>query len=257
MKITIIGGGNMGGAIADGFMNKGICKASDITVSHPREWLCAKHPDMVATRDNASAVADADMIVIAVKPWLAESVLGEIAPMLDTRNQCVVSVVAGLTFARLASMMPKPEPVMFRIIPNTAISVGGSVTLIAHSDTASAAQCEAVSQMFSALGSVYNVTEQSIGAATALTSCGIAYAFRYIEAAVSGALQTGIAPADAQNMVMETVEGAISLLRANGSDPRTEIQKVTTPGGITLKGLEAMERNGFEQAVIEGLKASK
>ena len=95
-----------------------------------------------------------------------------------------------------------------------------------------------------------------MGAATALCSCGIAYAMRYVRAATEGGVELGIYPHKAKEYVLATLRGAVELLEATGNNPEVEIDKVTTPGGITIKGLNAMEAHGFTTAVIEGLKAS-
>lgn len=257
MKTAIIGGGNMGGAIADGLIRNNIVKACDVTVSHPRPWLSNAHPDMRTTRSNAEAASGADMVFIAVKPWLAEQVLDEIAPVINPARQIIASVAAGVTFDKIAAHLPKPTPVMFRIIPNTAIALGQSVTFIAPSANATDEQIEMLHTIFRALGSVYATDEQHIGAVTALASCGTAYALRYLDASTKAGIEAGVPQKDALKIVLDTMKGALALLDVNGTTPQTEIDKVTTPGGITLRGLDAMERNGFSNAVAEGIKASK
>ena len=100
------------------------------------------------------------------------------------------------------------------------------------------------------------IEERLMGAGTALCSCGIAYAFKYVKASVDGAVEMGFYPQKAKEMVCQTLLGAVELLMKNDSMPDEEIYKVTTPGGITIKGLNEMEANGFSTSVIKGLKAS-
>ena len=122
---------------------------------------------------------------------------------------------------------------------------------------ATAQQEDLVVALFDELGCAMLVDEAQIAAGTALASCGIAYAMRYIRAATEGGVELGFRPAVAQKIVSYTVQGAAQLLLQSGSNPETEIDKVTTPGGITIKGLNEMEHCGFSSAVIKGLKASK
>lgn len=257
LKIAVIGGGNMGAAIAAGIVSKGIAYADRVTVSHLKAGL-ALPAGVRTTRNNVEAIEGADLVVVAVKPWLLQSVLGELAPHIDARHSAVVSVVAGVDFATIGEWLAgaKGLPALFRVIPNTAVSVARSVTFVAHSG-ASDAQLELVNQIFGALGVVYNIAEEQMQAATALASCGIAYALRYIDAASRAGASVGIEPKMALDVVIETVQGALEVLRHSGASPQSEIDRVTTPGGITLRGLEAMERGGFSAAVAEGIKASK
>lgn len=250
----------MGGAIARGLVSRGVLAASDVTVADPsqkvREDFAAFAPGINTTDDNAAAVRGADIIMVAVKPWLMEQVCMAFAPAVDPSRQVIASIAAGISFEQLAGWFGAPSPALLRIIPNTAIALGLSTTFIA-SQGASDAQVQAVAALFEPLGKVFTIEDSQITAVTALASCGIAYALRYMDAAARGGEQMGLGYGYAQQIVMQTVRGALALLEANGSLPQQEIDKVTTPGGITLKGLEEMERSGFTEAVINGLKASK
>ena len=265
MKITIIGGGNMGGAIARGLVSRGVIAAGDVTVSDPsqavRDSFALFDPAVNLAADNREAIDGADIIIIAVKPWLMEQVCASLAGAVDPARQMVASIAAGITFAQLSEWLgfaadAPVRPALLRIIPNTAIALGESVTFIASSEVTEERR-QAVGALFEPLGKVFMIDESEMTAATALASCGIAYALRYIDAAARGGDQLGIPFAEAQKIVMQTVKGALALLETNGAAPQTEIDKVTTPGGITLKGLDAMEQNGFSDAVINGLKASR
>lgn len=263
MKIAVLGGGNMGGAIAAGAIAAKIAEAKDVTISHARPALLERLEKTGAeaniTSDNKEAVNGADLILIAVKPWLAESVAREIAPVIDPSYQAVASVVAGVDFKTLQEWLTIPggkTPALFRVIPNTAVSLGQSATFIC-SHNASRQQNEMTLSVFRPLGKVFEVDEKDMTAVTALASCGIAYILKYIDASFKGGQEIGIDAKQSLEIVIQTVKGALALLEANGSLPQEEIDKVTTPGGITLKGLAEMERCGFSDAVISGLKASK
>ena len=253
MKITIIGAGNMGGAIARALAV--FMPAADITVTARSAATLQKFTSagFNVTTDNVAAVADADMIIFAVKPWLMEEVLGGVAGSVDCQTQVVASVAAGISFKQMSSWIGG-VPAMFRIIPNTAIEVGSGVTFIS-SCNASAEQKLVVLDMFGRMGYALEVEEEMMAAGTALASCGIAYAMRYIKASAEGGQALGFAPDQARKIVEYTVKGAAELLLATGNDPQTEIDKVTTPGGMTMNGLAAMQESGFDAAVQNGLDA--
>lgn len=254
MKITIIGAGNMGGAIARALA---VSDISDLEITctvrsaEKLERLSAAGFD--ATSDNHAAVADADLVIFAVKPWLMEEVVRDVAPYMDMPSQIVVSVAAGVTFAQLSEWLGA-QAVMFRVIPNTAIEVGSGVTFIS-SCNASQDQRVMVMNMFAQMGYALEVEEGAMAAGTALASCGIAYAMKYIQASAAGGESLGFTPQQACKIVEYTVKGAAELLLATDNAPQTEIDKVTTPGGMTMKGLAAMEQAGFSQAVADGLDA--
>ncbi|MDR1222806.1 MAG: pyrroline-5-carboxylate reductase [Tannerella sp.] len=261
MKIAIIGAGNMGGAIARGLCNSRRMNASDIYCSDRSEEMLAKltdaNKDIHVSTDNKEVAAHADIILAAVKPWFLETVIKEIKPFMDYKRQVFVSIAAGIDFRTLCEYLKKEEeiPAMFRVIPNTAIEVKESVNLVS-SCNATEKQTDTVKELFDELGLTLVVEERLINAGMALASCGIAYAFRYIRAAIEGAVELGLYPEQAKIIELQTLKGAVALLEKNRSHPEAEIDKVTTPGGITIKGLNAMEEAGFTNAVIKGLKAS-
>ena len=251
----------MGGAIARGIARSGMAAVEAITVSSPNrhgelDAISGEYPQIGTTTDNREAATGADMVIVAVKPWLLDEVMREIAPVVDFAKQMIVSIVAGVPLAHLEEFAPEGvKPAVFRLIPNTAIAVGESMTFIAAAN-ATATQIAAVSDIFSQMGKVMVVEERLMGAGTALASCGIAYVMRYVRAATEGGVELGMRADDAKAVMLQTLIGAARLLEATGNNPEVEIDKVTTPGGLTIRGLNAMERNGFTTAVIEGLKAS-
>jgi pyrroline-5-carboxylate reductase len=262
MKIAIIGAGNMGGALARGLAKGSIVATSDIYVSNPSvaklEALKSEFPEINVSTSNCEAVAKADMVVIAVKPWKVVEVLDEIKQGMDYSRQAVASMVGGLDIEQLTAWLDNGSgvlPATYLIIPNTAIATMSSMTFIA-SARSSDVQDGYLLDIFNELGRAMLIEERLIPAATSLASCGIAYALRYIRAAMEGGVELGIRADDAKAIVMQTLRGAADILAANGSHPEAEIDRVTTPGGLTIRGLNAMEAAGFTHSVIEGLRAS-
>lgn len=256
MKVAIIGAGNMGGAIARGLAHGHYIEAREIVVSNPSNEKLIKlkeeYPNIQTTNNNKDAAADADIVIVAVKPWKIEEVL---KPLRLRQPQVLVSVAAGLTFEDLAHFVD-PEMPIFRVIPNTAISERASLTLVA-SRNASESQVKAMIDLFNEMGIAMLIDEKQFAAGTSLTSCGIAYVLKYVQAAMQAGIELGFKPQDAKKMIAQTLEGAAQLLlNHEDSHPVTEIERVTTPGGITIKGLNRLEHDGFTSAVINAIKES-
>ncbi len=256
MKIAIIGAGNMGGSIAQGLSIGRLIPTSDIIVSDldtaKLESLKSKFPELNTTTNNIEAAHNATIIILAVKPWLVSSVLKK----LDlTKKQILVSIAAGISFEELAHSVVEPEMPMFRVIPNTAISQLQSLNAIATRNV-SKEQETLILSIFNEMGTSIILPETQLSAATALTSCGIAYVLKYIQAAMQAGIEMGIRPEDAMNMVAQSVRGAADLILNNDTHPAIEIDKVTTPGGLTIKGINELEHAGFVSAVIRAMKAS-
>lgn len=258
MKISIIGAGNMGGAIASGLAVSEAILSKDITVIDHRgknvSRLKSVDEELNVVVGDYNSLTTADIVIIAVKPWMVEDVLATHKNLLTNPKQLIVSVAAMITLSQLQEWTSPYQPV-FRVVPNTAIAVRQSMTYVC-SQNGNEEDRSKVYQIFSQLGKVEFVDEKIIPAVTSLTSCGIAYAFRYIRAAMEGGIEMGIYPDQAKSAILQTLRGAIDLLEASGNNPEVEIDKVTTAGGITIKGLNEMEHSGFTSAVIKGLKAS-
>jgi pyrroline-5-carboxylate reductase len=265
MKLTVIGSGNMGSAIVRGLIQGSIFRPEDITVidvqQAPLDALKKECPDINAVIDNFDSVAKAEIILLAVKPWLIHNIITDIKFKMDYSRQMLISIAAGVNIEAMEKSLEKhPDteelPVIFRVIPNTAVAIRKSMTLIA-SKRASLMQENLLLKIFNELGNAVLLDESKIIAGTSLASCGIAYLFRYVQAATMAGVEMGFYPKDAQNLSIHTMLGAAELLIATGNNPETEINKVTTPGGITIKGLNELEANGFSNAIIKALKASR
>ncbi len=254
MKITIIGAGNMGGAIADALLQIG---GHEVTVSNRSEAKLERFAAAGAsvTTDNCVAAKDADLIILAVKPWLVEDVLAELKANIQLAGKTLVSVAAATKGEQLCQWAGEGLQIL-TAIPNTAIANLASMTFLVpvRADEDTTAQVKA---LFDGMGQTLVTDEAHLPAATALASCGIAYALRYVRAATEGGVQLGFRATDAQDIVAQTLRGAVSLLEKEGAHAEAEIDKVTTPGGLTIRGLNAMEEAGFTNAVIQGLLASK
>ena len=259
MKISIIGVGAMGGALAEGLIKGDYIQNEDICVADPSRLSRERFADMgiTATPSNQLAAQGADIVCVVVKPWLVEQVLKSIKDVLDYQQQTLVVVAAGVKSSDITSWLDKGGNMLptFLVIPNIAIAQLQSMTFIVPGASATQQQTDQVRALFDSMGQSIITDEQHLAAGTTLASCGIAYAMRYIRAASEGGVELGFKADEAKQIVMQTVKGAVDLLQATGLHPEAAIDLVTTPGGVTIKGLNEMEHAGFTSAVIRGLKA--
>ena len=203
--------------------------------------------------DNLEAVKAADVVLLAVKPYHIAQVIEEIKTELNS-EKILMSIVAGVSISEIGEMAGKNLPI-FRVMPNTAIALQESLTCISSNEKTGPNK-EYVIEMFDKLGKTIEIGEELMAAATVLSSCGIAYALRYIRAAMQGGIEIGFGAEMAQFITAQTVKGATELILQSGNHPEREIDKVTTPMGVTITGLNEMEHKGFSSSLIQGVMAS-
>ncbi len=257
MKIAFIGAGNMGGAIVKGLYLSKVCKADELFVADASEEALKNisriNKNIFITTNNGEAAKRADYIIIAVKPWLVDTVIDSIQSSIKS-NQIIISIAAGIELSHISEKIGK-NYTLFRVLPNTAVSLLAGMNFVS-SLNASKEQEETILKVFNKLGRAITIPEKQMSAFTNVSSCGIAYALRYLRAATEGAVELGVRPDIAQEVIAQTMIGAAQLILQNKTNAEFEIDKVTTPGGWTIKGLNAMEEHGFTNAVIKGIKAN-
>ena len=255
-SIAIIGAGNIGTAIANGLVASGTCSPQEIILTrrkaHQLEAMQAK--GFAVGSDNLAAVDASETIIVAVEPHQFDDVLAEIAPRLVPAKHCLISVVTGVDIRHMLRRLPEGMPVV-RAMPNTAIAVRESMTCLATSDKA-ARGIEIAERIFSAVGRTIVIDEESMIAATALGACGIAFFLRAIRAASQGGIEIGFHSEEAIAIAAQTARGAATLLLELNNHPEYEIDRVTTPKGCTIAGLNQMEHEGFSSAMIKGIVVS-
>ncbi len=254
-KVAIIGGGNIGVALARGLVNSGDYCASEVIVTRRRESKLnfLKPEGFQVTDNNTIAVANAPTVVLAVLPQQINTVLAEINDALTDRH-LIVSVVSGVSTQNLLDRICKPVHLV-RAMPNTAISIGESMTCIAaHKNSQD--KIEETRKLFDTVGLTMVINESQMTSATALCACGVAFFLRAIRAASQGGTEIEFHSSEALKMAAQTAKGAAALLLSNDSHPEDEIDKVTSPKGCTIAGLNQMEHNGFSSAFIKGITTS-
>ncbi len=256
-RIAILGAGNLGVAIAQGAFKSGVIKSQDITLSRRNlsKLESLKSEGFNLTSDNSEAVKKSEIIILCVQPKQVAGLLSEIAPLLEEKKHLLVSTITGVTTDELAAHIPGKNVPIIRAMPNTAIAIGTSMTCIC-SKHASDDQLSVVTKLFNSLGETLLIEERLMKAATVLAASGIAFFMRYLRAASQGGIQLGFDAAEAQAIAAQTAKGAAMLLQKNASHPEMEIDKVTTPEGCTIAGLNEMEHQGLSSALIKGILTS-
>jgi pyrroline-5-carboxylate reductase len=253
MKIAIVGGGNLGVAIAQGLHAADPSLVLSVSRRNPDRIAHLQSEGIQVMSGNPDCVLGADVVVLAVKPHQASEVLAELRPYLA--GQPIVSVVSGVSLSQMSELLQGSAEV-FRAMPNTAIAVRQSMTCLCGSQAAKPNHRKLVEELFAMLGQAVWIEEKLFDAATVLGACGIAYALRYIRASMQAGIQIGFDSETALRIAAQTVNGAAELLLQNNSHPEKEIDKVTTPQGCTIVGLNEMEHQGFSSSLIRGIQTS-
>ncbi|MDH5609420.1 MAG: pyrroline-5-carboxylate reductase [Cyclobacteriaceae bacterium] len=254
-KIAILGAGNLGIAIAQGIVQKNLLPPGQITLTrrHTDPLEKMKADGFQVTTLNTEAVASADLVFLCVQPKQLPALMDEIRGSLS-EHQVLVSVITGVSLEQIAGYA-KMNIAIVRAMPNTAIAIGESMTCLATRGGGDA-HLPFIKQVFNALGKTLVIEERLMQAATVLGASGVAFFMRYLRAATQGGIQMGFHPEEAQMIAVQTAKGAATLILEHGSHPEVEIDKVTTPQGCTIEGLNEMEHQGFSSALIKGLMTS-
>lgn len=254
-KIAIIGSGNIGLSLAKGLVKSEQYAAQEIMLTR-RNLALLQHEAELGFQvgdNNPQAVLASDIVVLAILPQQLRSVLDGIKGYLND-DQLIVSVVSGVTCEDIRNVIGEEMQVV-RAMPNTAIAIGQSMTCVA-TDLSATEPVSRVVKLFESVGSVVVIQEDLMTSATALCACGIAFFLRAIRAASQGGVEIGFHAHDALKMAVQTAKGAADLLLQTSSHPEYEIDKVTSPKGCTIAGLNEMEHHGFSSAFIKGIKLS-
>jgi len=235
-KIAIIGCGNLGQSILQGLLADDSFDPKNIIVTRRNVSMLDeyKNTGIKIIADNAMAIRESQCIIVALKPYNILENLTELKANFDSSKHVLVSLASGVGSKDIHEALGIDLPI-FRAMPNIAADVSQSLTCIS--------------------GTIV-IEEKLMEAATVLGACGIAFVLRFMRAMVQGGIQIGFSAEVAGQIVNQTVKGAAELIHQRGEHPEYEIDKVTTPKGCTIVGLNEMEHNGFSSALIKGIVAS-
>ena len=254
--IAVIGAGVMGEVFVAGLIRGGMAPAR-IVISEKREERAREVAERYGVRalEPAAAVAEAATVLLVVKPQDMDALLVEIGPLLAD-GTVVISLAAGITLARMESAVP-PGVAVVRGMPNTPALVDQGITVIAPGATCSVDQAAYVVQLLSPVGPVVQVSEDLMDAVTATSGSGPAYVFLLIESMTAAAIDLGLAPDVARQLVTQTVLGAATMAAQPGADAATLREQVTSPNGTTAAALATFEAGGFRDLVLAAMTAAR
>lgn len=255
-KIAILGGGNIGLAIVNGLIKSKMFLPGYITLTrkHPEHIEHLKKSGIQVSADNQAAVQNSEIIIIAVQPQQLNDLLDEIKDSLNEKKHLLISVVSGAGIKAIRAHIGKNLNII-RAMPNTAIAIGESMTCLA-ADKKTNSALKIAENIFSSVGRTLVIDEKLMVPATALCACGTAFFLRAIRAASQGGIEIGFHSEEALLMAAQTAKGAAALLGITDHHPESEVDKVTTPLGCTISGLNQMEHYGFSSAMIRGIVTS-
>lgn len=255
-KIAIIGCGNLGTALLKGLLDGSNVAPQHIIATRRNTKALSAYVEkgVKVTSNNEEAIQNSEIILIGLKPHNIIEILSELAPNFKAGKHVLVSLATGITIAQLQTVLGSEIPI-FRAMPNTAADVNESLTCLC-TNSKDEALYDLVESMFLEIGKTQRLEEKLMEAATVLGACGIAFVLRFMRAMVQGGIQIGFDAKTASFIVNQTVNGASQLLLQNGAHPEEEIDKVTTPKGCTIEGLNEMEHHGFSSALIKGIVTS-
>lgn len=261
IKFGMIGGGMMGEALLSRLVSKGIYQPTEILVSEPnqaRRLLLAQQYNVGVTADNRAAACATDVLFLAIKPQVFESVVSDLSDTLSSFPEeiapVVVSILAGTPLSKLESGFPG-WPVI-RAMPNTPATVGAGISAITPGSRVQPLHLDSAREILQAVGDVVEVPESMMDAVTGLSGSGPAYVSILVEALTDGGVYAGLPRAVAARLALQTVLGTATMLRDIKIHPAELKDRVTSPGGTTIAGLAQLERAGFRSALIEAVKAA-
>ncbi|WP_166386375.1 pyrroline-5-carboxylate reductase [Polaribacter sp. 11A2H] len=254
MKAAIIGAGSLGQSIAKGLLKNKVVSSLYLTKRNTKSITAFNiYEEVILTSDNEEAVKNSDILIFAVQPRHLENILKDLKPLLK-ENHVIITVITGFSIAKIEAIVGV-DKFIIRSMPNTAAAVGQSMTCLSP-NTKGKEKVELAKTIFDSLGQSLEIPEEQLQAATVICASGIAFWMRLIRATTQGAIQLGFEADEAHKLAMQTCFGAASLLKESGNHPEAEIDRVTTPGGCTIEGLNEMEHQGLSSSLIKGINKS-
>ncbi len=254
MKAAIIGAGSLGQSIAKGLLKNNVVSSLYLTKRNTNSIKeFNKYNEVILTSNNIEAVKNSDVLIFAIQPRHFEKILKNVRPLLK-ENHVLISVITGFSISKIETIVGV-NTFVIRSMPNTAAAVGQSMTCLSANQKGKE-KIGLAKTIFNSLGLSMEIPEEQLQAATVICASGIAFWMRLIRATTQGAIQLGFEAHEAHELAMQTCFGAATLLKESGNHPEAEIDRVTTPGGCTIEGLNEMEHQGLSSSLIKGINKS-
>ena len=257
MRISFIGGGNMGEAMLSAVLDAGLATSSEVTVSDPirerREYLAERY-GVAVTDDSRRVVAGSDVVILAMKPQTLPQAMAELSGGLKP-EQLVLSIIAGARISAIQNGLGHKTVV--RSMPNTPAQIGQGMTVWTSAAEVSEQQRQQAKAILGTMGREIAVgDEDDIDKATAISGSGPAYLFLFVEALTAAAGEIGLTAEVAEELVLATVLGAGHLIEQSGRDPAELRRMVTSPGGTTAAALAELTEGKFNELVARAVQVA-
>ncbi len=257
MRIGIIGAGQMGGALAQGLLEKKVVSVDELFLSDVRvERLdeLRQQLGLNTTTHNNQVVENAEIVIIAVKPQHLKGLLNELQ-VVQVTDQILVSIVAGAKISVYEQFLGESIKIV-RVMPNSPCQIGYGVSVISPGRNVSFDDLEKVKSIFAAVGEVIELSEDYLDVVTAISGSGPAFFYYFAEAMIEAGIKAGLSREVATRLVQGTMVGSGMMMKKTGKHPALLIDMVTSPGGTTIAGLEALDKKGFKAAVFKAVEAA-
>ena len=257
MKIGFIGAGNMAAAIVKGLVGAGIIEPKNISVydvDKDRSKALSKEYGVAVSRGEGSLAGDCDVVVLAVKPYVLDTLLPKISRALEKKNPLVVSIAVGKTLRYIEDLLSY-SPALVRVMPNINAKVGGAMSAICSNDRVSAEQLESVKEIFGCVGGVAELDESQFSTFAAVAASSPAFTYMYIDALARSGVKNGMNKAQALKIAAQSVMGSAKMILESDEHPWALVDQVCSPGGTTIEGVASLQNDAFEASVLNAIDA--
>lgn len=257
MRVGIIGAGQMGGALARGLLGRGVVRVNELLLSDRRpERLDELKQELgvSVTTQNGEVLENSELVIVAVKPQHLNGLLDELKE-LDLEGKVLVSIVAGARISRYEEFLGERAKVV-RVMPNSPCQIGFGISVLSPGKNVDAEALSKVKSVFAAVGEVLELPEEYLDVVTAISGSGPAFFYYFAEALIEAGVKAGLSREVTTRLVQETMIGSGMMMKKTGKHPALLIDMVTSPGGTTIVGLEALDKKGFKAAVFKAVEAA-
>jgi len=258
LRVFFLGAGSVSEALIKGLLHARLLSAEQVTISNRKNTLrletLQRRYSVSVAQDRLASCAQADLLILAAKPFDLPVALREFLPAISSR-QLVISLAAGISTATIEQQLAQSVPVI-RSMPNTSSAVQASATALCAGKWASSEHMELAQHFFSAIGISVVVAESQMDAVTGLSGSGPAYFYYVVEALLEAAQQCGLPAETARTLLVQTIYGAARMLQESGEDPAELRRQVTSPNGTTMAGLSVLEAGGAYQLLLQTVKSA-
>ncbi|RYG73402.1 pyrroline-5-carboxylate reductase [Lentibacillus lipolyticus] len=258
-KMAFIGAGSMAESILSGILASGFLSKENIIITNKSDFERLEHLEreyhIQYVEDKQETVAGAHIVLLAVKPYDMEAAIESIRAYLDP-DQLLISVAAGVSTDTISQLLGREIPVI-RAMPNTSAAAGASATAVTRGQHATESHLRTALELFRTIGTATEVDEEDMHTVTAIAGSGPAYVYYLVEAMEEAAVASGLDKQTVHELLVQTIAGAGEMLKSSGQGPTQLRKNITSPGGTTQAGLEALDKGRFQETVIACVETAR